>query len=498
VDRVRSRSAAVIVLVGAVTACSGATEAAPTTTTTMSPTSTTVVVTEPPSTTTTVALPEPVPVAWRDCGDGFDCATVVVPVSYEDPTGATLELALVRNPADRPDQRIGTLVVNPGGPGASGVRRVTRGFQVSPEVGDRFDIVGFDPRGIGGSTPITCGDAVPAFRSADLAPDDEVEAAALAAAAEAVADECLASEGPRLGHLGSHEVAHDIELIRRALGEDQLSFVGLSYGTFLAQLWAERYPASVRAVVLDGVLSPVAGGATASIAQVDGVDAAFGAMAEACTADPGCPVTPTGGLAASYDELARRLEDGRGSGAGVGPTQLAYAAFFATYDRATWSELWAAVASGLAGDLGGVAALAADYTALVPYAPFAIVTCLDTAHDTGFTAWQDESARLAERSPRFGRILGNELLPCAWWPAGTYEPHRVTADGTPPILVIGSTGDAATPYETAVAVADDLASGVLLTVELDGHVALGDSECATQHATRYLVDLAVPAAGTRC
>jgi pimeloyl-ACP methyl ester carboxylesterase len=497
VDPVRSRCAAVTVLVVALTACSGATEAAPTTTTTRpgSPT-TTVVVTEPPSTTTTVALPEPLPAAWRTCGDGFDCATVAVPVSYEDPTGPTLELALVRNPADRPDQRIGTLVVNPGGPGASGVRRVTRGFQVSPEVGDRFDIVGFDPRGVGASTPISCGDAVPAFRAADLAPDDEEEAAALAAAAEAVAEECLTSEGPRLGHLGSHEVAHDIEVIRRALGEDQLSFVGLSYGTLLGQLWAERYPASVRALVLDGVLSPVAGGATASIAQVEGVDEVFGAMGEACTADPSCPVTGTGGLEASYDELARRLEDG--ATPGVGPTQLAYAAFYATYDRATWPELWEAVASGLAGDLSGIAALAADYAALVPYAPFAIVTCLDSAHATGFEAWQEEAARLAERSPRFGTILGNELLPCAWWPAGTYEPHRVTADGAPPTLVIGSTGDAATPYETAVAVADDLAAGVLLTVELDGHVAIGDSECATEQATRYLVDLALPAAGTRC
>ena len=116
--------------------------------------------------------------------------------------------------------------MNPGGPGASGVRRVARGFQITPEVGDRFDIVGFDPRGIGQSTPITCGDAVPAFRAADLAPDTPEEEAALEAAARAVADECAASEGDRLGHYGSVEVAHDIEVIRRAIGEEQISFVG--------------------------------------------------------------------------------------------------------------------------------------------------------------------------------------------------------------------------------------------------------------------------------
>ena len=111
------------------------------------------------------------PIDWHGCGGGLECATLAVPVSYQDPGGPTLDLALVRNPADVPSQRIGTLLMNPGGPGASGVRRVARGFQVSPEVGDRFDIVGFDPRGVGQSTPITCGDAVPAFRAADLAPD---------------------------------------------------------------------------------------------------------------------------------------------------------------------------------------------------------------------------------------------------------------------------------------------------------------------------------------
>ncbi len=132
------------------------------------------------------------------------------------------------------------------------------------------------------------------------------------------------------------------------------------------------------------------------------------------------------------------------------------------------------------------------------YAPFAIVTCLDGAHAVGYAAWQTESERFARASPRFGRVLANELLPCAFWPAATYTPGVVDAEGAPPILVIGSTGDAATPYEAAVRVAANLVDGALLTVELSGHVALGDSACATERATRYLVDLAVPEAGARC
>lgn len=484
-------------MVLALGACATRAESAPPTS---SPgtSSTTLTVAPATTTTTTVVLPPPTPLRWQPCGDGFDCGTVEVPVSYQDPTGPTLSLALVRNPADRPDQRIGSLLMNPGGPGASGVRRVTRGFTVSPEVGDRFDVVGFDPRGVGDSTPITCGDAVPAFRAADLSPDSPAEEASLAAAAEAVADECLATEGDRLVHLGSVEVAHDIEVIRRALGEDQLSFVGLSYGTFIGQLWADWYPTSVRALVLDGVLDTAAGGAIGSLDQVDGVDAVIEAMARACGETPECPLATTGGMLASYDELDRRIEGGEVTGSGVGPTHLAYATFYATYDAATWPVLWDAIAAGLTGDLAAVADLATRYIDLVPYAPFAIVTCLDGEHPLGFDAWRDAAAPLERRSPRFGAVLANVLLPCAFWPQATYEPRPVEAAGAPPILVIGSTGDAATPYESAVEVAGRLERGVLLTVEIDGHVAIGDSDCATERATRYLVDLSLPEPDDRC
>jgi pimeloyl-ACP methyl ester carboxylesterase len=503
VDPVRSRRLSLLILLSVVaSACISGEPVyeATTTTTETAPTSstTTTPATVPPTTTTTVALPPAVPIAWEGCGSGLDCARVAVPVSYQDATGPTLELALVRNPADRPDQRLGTLLMNPGGPGASGVRRVTRGFRVSDEVAARFDIVGFDPRGVGDSTPITCGATVPAFRAVDLDPDSPAERTALEAAARAVADECTATEGDRIGHLGTTEVAHDVEVIRRAIGEERISFVGLSYGTLVGQLWADRYPGSVRALVLDGVINPVASGATGSVTQADGVDAVLDAIEEACAADATCPLTASGGVLASYDELAQRLESGAVTGAGVGPTQLAYAAFYATYDSETWPRLWSAIASGLDGDLRGVSDLAGSYTRLVPYAPFAIITCLDGAHPDGYADWQESGDRFARSSPRFGRVLANELLPCAFWPAATYQPQPLDAAGSPPILVIGSTGDAATPYEAAVEVAEQLDQGALLTVELDGHVALGDSDCAAERVTRYLVDLAVPGAGNQC
>lgn len=463
------------------------------TTTTARPTTT-----ESPTTTTTVALPPPVPVDWRSCGRGFDCGTVTVPVDYLDPAAGSLDLALVRRPAGDPAARIGTLLVNPGGPGASGVRRVRRGFMLSPEVADRFDIVGFDPRGIGDSTPVRCGSTVPAFRATDLDPDTPAESAQLEAAARAVADECAATEGTRLGHLGTREVARDVEVIRRAIGEPQMSFVGLSYGTLIGLLWAEAYPSSVRALVLDGVVDPAAGGDATSSEQVEAIDEVVAAIDARCAADASCPVADAGGVVAAYDELARRIDDGTVRRGGVGPTQLAHAVFSATYGEDRWPLLWSALRRGLDGDLSGVAEMARWYTSLVGYPAFAIVTCLDSSHPSGAAAWAEAAARIAATSPRFGRIAANELLPCAFWPATTYEPHQVQARGAPPVLVIGSTGDAATPYEQAVRVADQLDDGALLTVQLDGHIALGDSACADEAATRYLVDLVAPAPGTTC
>jgi pimeloyl-ACP methyl ester carboxylesterase len=479
----------------ALAACASEASIPPSTTTT---TATSTTGAPSTTTTTTVALPPPQPIEWVACGSGFQCGSVRVPVDYADPASGTLDLAVVRNPASDPAQRIGSLVVNPGGPGASGVRRVRRGFAITPEVATRFDVVGFDPRGIGASAPIGCGATVSAFRAEDLAPDSPVEAGQLAAAAQAVADECRASEGDRLGHLGTREGALDVEVIRRALGEERISFVGLSYGTLLGLRWAEAYPTSVRALVLDGVVDPQSTSVSASVNQVESIDDAVAAMDKDCAATPTCPVSAVGGVGAAYDELARRLDTGELGAGGVGPTQLAYAVFSATYGSSRWPELYRALRSGLDGDLAGVAAMARWFTGLVPYTSFAIVSCLDSPHPSGFEAWQRDADDLAQRSPRFGRIAANELLPCAFWPEATSIPHRITASGAPPALVVGSTGDVATPFDQAVRVARALARATLLTVEIDGHIALGASACADAAIARYLVDLVVPPDGTRC
>ncbi len=491
--RLRVAVVAVVAVVGAVLAACSAADDPPV----LAPRGSSTTVTTTPTTSSTIALPPPEPVQWSRCGR-FDCARIRVPVDYTTPGGPTFELAVIRRPAGDPARRIGTLVMNPGGPGSSAVRRVQRGFVVSPEVAERFDIVGFDPRGIGDSTPITCGAAVPAFRAADLAPDTVEEQLALEAAAQAVAAECSTTEGPRLGFLGTAEGVHDLEVLRRDLGEPQISFVGLSYGTLLGLLWAEAYPGSVRAMVLDGLVDPSEGNEATSVDQLQAVDLVLETVDASCASDPGCPVLDAGGVLAAYDALAAQVEAGAGAGDGIGPTQLAYAAFYATYGAEHWPRLWQALADGLVGDFDGIASMADAFTDLVSYAPFALVTCLDAPHQQGTEAWRADATRAARVSPRFGRILANELLPCAFWPQSHARPHHVRAPGTPPILVLGSTGDAATPYGQARRVAAELASGVLLTIDIDGHVALGASDCATATTTRYLVDLTLPAPDARC
>jgi pimeloyl-ACP methyl ester carboxylesterase len=496
VRRAGWRELAVVALAGALglaglAACSGSGDdgrAAPSTTAT----------TEAPTTTTTVPLPVPPPITWSGCGGGFRCATLAVPVDYAQPAGEQLQLSLIQRPAGDPARRIGTLVLNPGGPGASGVRRVRRGFTLTPEVADRFDIVSFDPRGVGGSTPVTCGSSVAAFRAVDHAPTTPEGQAALEAAAKGVADECQRTEGARLAHLGTYEVVRDLEELRMGLREPTVSFVGISYGTFLGLLWADAFPRSVRAMVLDGVQGPDDDGPSSSTEQVRDLDTAFGAIADACAKDPSCPTTADGGVVAAYDALAQRIAAAGGTLDGVGLTQLRYAVFMATYGSEHWPDLWRALHRGMAGDLDGIAALSRQFTGLVSYAPFAIVTCLDTSHREGPEAWRRDARVAAAVSPRFGAALSNELLPCAFLPEGHLGRRHIEAKGAPPILVVGSTGDVATPYDQAVAVADQLDHGVLLTVDLAGHVAIGASDCAEAVMTRYLVDGTPPASGTRC
>jgi pimeloyl-ACP methyl ester carboxylesterase len=464
------------------------------------PPATTAPTTEATSTTPPPA-PEPEPVRWAPCpeGDGtVECGQLVVPLDHDDPGGATIELALARRPAEDPDARLGVLAVNPGGPGGSGVELLLGGFGVGGEVDERFDLVSWDPRGVGASTAVTCGgEPLDTWLTADPSPDDAGELDTLEAAADALADHCGDEDGELLAHVGTEATVEDLDLIRAALGEEQLSYLGLSYGTLIGLLYLEAHPDRVRTMVLDGVMDPAAALPDHARAQAGGFEAALVAMAESC-ADERCPVPD---VLAAYDQVAAAVEEApipAGPYPPLGPAQLAIAAAAALYDPGSWSYLADGLADAQAGDGSLLASLADSYFSSASFTAYTAVVCSDFGPPdrAGFDRL---AAELGDEFRRFGPSLAYELLPCAYWPAApvrTPRPLRVP-DDAPPILLVGATGDPATPLSHARAAAAQAPSR-LLEVEMDGHVALGSDPCATDWIVRHLVDGTLPDEGETC
>jgi pimeloyl-ACP methyl ester carboxylesterase len=315
-----------------------------------------------------------------------------------------------------------------------------------------------------------------------------------------VVTDCALAGGDLLEHLYTEDVARDLEAIRLALGSEKLNYLGFSYGTHIGQEYAELFGDRIRAMALDGVVDPALGFEEFLIGQAEAFDAAFERQAGACeeTGEPTCGVDD---LVEAYDDVVAATEGSEIDNGGVPlqPAQVATAATYAGYISDGWMLLGPALGEALAGDGTGIAELAASYSALGAYGPYAGVVCTDSVHPDGLAAYQEFTQRMAEVSPRFGGSIANEMLPCATWPVGPQDTAvPLTAPDAPPILVVGNTGDPATPLVNAESVADSLASGVLLVVDSEGHTAHGSNACATEIIDAYLIDLEVPEPGTRC
>ncbi|MGL5817648.1 MAG: alpha/beta fold hydrolase [Phycicoccus sp.] len=463
------------------------------------------------------------PITWAPCGEalpGLECATYAVPRSYDDPTGPSVDLAVIRYPASDQENRIGPVFVNPGGPGGSAVETVAAAGPAYDEfLGGRFDIVGIDPRGVGASSPIDCWsdeEYVSRLGQAKVADVDRAFRDAVRQGAQ-LAQACQRRAGDLLPYVGTDHVARDMDVVRAAMGEQQLSFLGYSYGTYLGTVYADLFPDRVRAAVLDGGLDPMRytrGGFAQDIPQAAGLDRALARFFAWCDADPAACGFGDGDSAAAFDALAATLDrdpirvpatDDAPAVTG-NAVVLAYVVLFdLNGGRAAYSGIAKTLAAAASGDgepLRAIASLAGLFDANVA------VECNDRRFPVGRKALRAGLGAQAAAGPRFGRLLAytppaydqTHAPACTQWKAkqaSTYE-GDFRAQGSAPIVVVGTTGDPDTPYQDSVALSQVLDNASLVTFEGTTHTATGNSDCVASAVQDYLVELTVPADGLRC
>jgi pimeloyl-ACP methyl ester carboxylesterase len=453
--------------------------------------------------------------------DEVQCTRLTVPLDYTKPDGDTITIGVLRRPAGDSERRIGSLVVNPGGPGASGMSTAARLGQdaANSDLGKRFDFVGFDPRGVGASEPVVkC--LTDEERDAERAEDDELDASP-AGVAKVESDEkdyaakCVQRTGKgaaMLANVGTRDVVKDMDVLRSALGDAKLTYLGYSYGTRIGSTYAEAFPDNVRAMVLDGALDPNQDPTEELVAQGAGFQKAFDDFVSWCVKRQDCALGQDRAKAlAAFLALVRPLgqrpvdvDDGRKlsySDAMTGVIQALYADELWEYLNTGLNELKDNRADTLMRLADTYLERGADGTYTSTQDAFIAVRCVDDPPLTDKNAIAAAERRYKEVAPFLddGNPPTATLDACAFWPVpNTGKPHLPNVAGLPPVLVISTTNDPATPYEAGVNLAKALKGG-LLTFEGTQHTAfLQDNKCVDEAGSRYLVDGTLPAAGTRC
>ncbi len=477
----------------------------------------------PPSQSATVPMPTAPPslarfykqrLKWRACG-GNDCARLVVPLDYATPSGRVIRLSVLRVRASQRGQRVGALVVNPGGPGGSGVQYAAAGALVfGQELTRYFDIVGFDPRGVGQSTPLKCMDTqqTDELVAADPDPDNPAEVRDLDRLTKEFGDGCLRESGELARHVSTVEAAKDIDILRAALGERQLDYFGASYGTFLGATYADLFPGHVRRMVLDGAIDPSLSTKELSLGQAHGFEVALRAYVGDCVSRGGCILGNT--VDAGAKRVRRLLDEIDGAPLDTGTDRVlteglaTLGVWLPLYVKEYWPELTDALTSAIDhGDGGALLRLADQYTSRGPdrYTDNSLealyaVNCLD--HDDFIDSAQVPShfAEFEKASPTFGRAFAYSLSTCASWPVQSgNRSTALTAAGAPPIVVVGTTRDPATPYAWAKALARQLESGRLISRDGDGHTGFQQgNQCVDDAIERYLIRGRAPKDNLSC
>ncbi len=452
---------------------------------------------------------------WSSCRGDFLCATLTVPLDYRQPAGDTIDLALLEVPAADPGDRLGSLVVNPGGPGAPGTEYAAQAAQVFRQpLLDRFDIVGFDPRGTGSSDPVDClsDDQLDDYIAMDPSPDNAAEAKTYLGWVRTLGRGCVERSGDLAAHVSTVEAARDMDVLRAALGESTLTYFGASYGTKLGATYADLFPDAVGRMVLDGAVDLSVGPRELALEQAGGFETALRAYVENCVDETdGCFLGSSvdDGLQTIKSFLARvdahPLPTSTDRDLEVG--NAFYGIVAPLYNRDYWYVLSAALRQGLAGDGSTLLQLsdlyssrgADGYTDNSAEAIYAI-SCLDDPYAIPASKVVLDQPDFERVSPTFGDVFAWGLTGCGGVQVtSSVKPRDVHAKGAAPIVVIGTTRDPATPMKWAEDLADQLDSGVLVRRDGDGHTGYNaGNDCVDRAVEAYLVDGTVPEDGLSC
>ena len=457
---------------------------------------------------------------WVDCYSSLQCAKVKAPLDWANTNGEQIELALVKQPALGGAPQ-GSLFVNPGGPGASGVQYLSSGVDAAAgrALQQAFDVISWDPRGVGQSSAVSCLDDAEMdewlFGEGDTSGLEQGTQEWVDAALKEnkkYGEACLEATGPLLGHVDTASTVQDLDMLRAIVGDDKLNYLGYSYGTYIGARYADAYPNRVGKIVLDGAMDPTSSEAETVREQTRGFELALRAYMTDCLSRKECPVSGTVDEAmAQWRAMLDAVEaqpltgsDGRKLSSGT----LLTAIITPLYSQANWPYLDQLYTSVHEGDADVALSLADFYYDRVDgiyqsnlITAFGAINCLDSPRQLplNLERMRAEAAELEQIAPTIGAFQGYGDVSCAAWPVeGVDSRPPVQAAGAAPILVIGTTGDPATPLRWAESLASQLESGVLLTYEGEGHIAYGNSACVNGIVDEYFLTGRTPENGARC
>jgi pimeloyl-ACP methyl ester carboxylesterase len=454
------------------------------------------------------------PIEWTAC-DGststeVECGNIEVPFDYANPDQGSFVLYVKRHNATNPADRVGSMMVNPGGPGFGGSSLADDAqYYFSQDIIDHFDIIAWDPRGTGESTPsVNCVDTFDEYFGLDSPPETPDEKQALIDASQAFNDKCEEKSGTILPYISTKASAQDINSLRLALGEEKVSFFGFSYGSELGTTWATMFPETVRAIVVDGAVDPNASSIQEGMNQAKGFEGQLAAFLKQCSEKTTCAFHNGGNAEAAFDKLVIDI-DSKPLEVSKDRTPVTQGVLFtavaqAMYSDYYWPQLSEALNDAQLGDGKGILQLYDDYyqrntdgTYGNELEAFLAISCLD---DPGATSTEEVDSHIEEFIAAAPRLGGNFAYgySCALWPVKQADRVTITGKSAGPIVVVGTTGDPATPLSSTRKMALGLEQGILIVVDANQHTGYGANNCVVNAVDDYLIKLIVPANELTC